>query len=357
MQKGKLYHDFAEFYLNHPELVEAEGLDQFAELMLEKMRRFVQPAEAQKLLSEFNIGLENIIEYLEQHGLARTGEAAEKKAPEADAENVFAAEFDRRLERSRSEVWFEDRGLGVKGKIDLVQAKHHLLDYKSGRKQSLGSLVRRSNLKLFRNDVDFQAILYLSYYRREHPGEPLRFTFFYFLDNLSDVVNGAGDLGDTIVTVNYYPVEFVDKVPRKDTFEVLTTGVSESNDRRKTLEKLGFSAYNKFFRNNDFPTIFDKEELRETEIYDRFAAFCVDAVGDYAYVEKGVKKTFNHLLNQRTNNFFKEDLDQFEEFVQSNLAQINQYSRERFPVRGGIEDYDLDDLENRDLLVTGPHGT
>ncbi len=359
LQRGKLYHEFAEFYLNHPDLVKSEGLGTFTRLMLENMRLFVSPVEEEKLLSEFKIGLQNIIEYLDQHGLPNHHEQQMKSRDADDGredKNIFAAEFDCELESSEAEVPFYAPELGVKGKIDLVQSETHLLDYKSGRKQTLGSLVRRANLRLFRNEVDFQAILYLCYYRRQHPDERLQFTFFYFLDNLADVVKGGGELGDTIVTVNYYPVTFPEQVPRKETFETLTGGVSESHDRRKTLEKLGFPAYNEFFRNNHFPQLLEKEALQETELFEQFEAYCVDRVGDHSYVHKGTAKTFSKLINFRRNNFFREDLDEFEEFIQTNLERINNYSRERFPVEGGIEDYDLDELSNRDLLVTGSHG-
>lgn len=55
----------------------------------------------------------------------------------------------------------------------------------------------------------------------------------------------------------------------------------------------------------------------------------------------------------RKRNFFKEDLDRFEDFLEEKLEDLNEYRKHRFPVG----DADLETLDNRDLILGGKYGT
>jgi hypothetical protein len=81
-----------------------------------------------------------------------------------------------------TERWFENRDLSLKGKVDLINGPAHLFDHKSGSKKSAKTVVANSALKTPSDTPNFQALLYLTHYRTEHPDEKLQFTFFHFLE-------------------------------------------------------------------------------------------------------------------------------------------------------------------------------
>ncbi len=358
LRKGTLFHDFAEFFLEHSEFVKKRGLEEMCGRALEELRAYMPSYQESAVRTELRLGMESIINYLEAHNLSRERNRNQPKLAKYDRkdENLFASQYDLKLTDPRAEVFFRDDELRVKGKVDLKLSETHLLDYKSGRRQSARSLVRRGNLKFARDRVNFQAILYLAHLRRQNPRTALKFSFFYFLDNLNEVLSGRGSGEAVMETLCYYPRPVAEQVARPETFEFLVENVSESNNRRKTLEKLGEEAYGEFFKQHDFPAGVEREELVETEVYERFLIYCRSKVGEYKYVDSGVKSTFNKLLRMRRENFFWEDLEDFEDYLEEALEKFHYYSRTRFPVEGELEELDIDDLPNRDLLLTGERG-
>ena len=130
-------------------------------------------------------------------------------------------------------------------------------------------------------------------------------------------------------------------------------GVSESNNRRKTLERKGYIRYRKFFEDIKLPHEYDKEKLLGSELAQKYISYSKEAIGDYKYVEKGCKSALKKLCGFRERNYFKEDLDRFEEFLQEQLKNLNEYKENRFP----IGDADIDNLENRDIIIGGGYGT
>jgi len=99
-----------------------------------------------------------------------------------DSENVFGKEFDKPIDSGVTEMSFEDKSLGLKGKVDLVMNETHLVDYKSGRKYDAKDIVESSNIELYEDAdwPDFQALMYLTYLRQHVPETKLKFTFLNF---------------------------------------------------------------------------------------------------------------------------------------------------------------------------------
>lgn len=350
LKMGSLFHDFAEFYVNHPKFVEERGYEKFVELMTGKLNPFIDNFMVEILKTKIRIGIENIIEFLER-GDIESSELEDYKKKSWD--NFFADHFDKSVEDKITEAWFENSELGAKGKVDLILDKNHLVDYKSGKKNSSMSIVRNSNVELFEEDPDFQAILYLAHHRMARPGEKLKFSFFHFLDNLENVIVGDANIQENIETVTYYPRNFSDQIAERKTFNYLIEGVSESNNRRKTLEKLGYSSYRSFFKNVELPHEYDKNELLRSEVSQEYISYSQGIVGEYKYVKNGCRSTLKKLCGFRLRNYFKEDLDRFEEFLSKQLENLNEYKKEGFP----IGDVDLDILENRDLILGGTYET
>ena len=347
--EGNLFHDFAEFYVNHPERIADTEISELVDLMLREAEDFFSSADETLRRRKYRIGLELIMEYLDDHG------------PESDAfltatsgwgENFFAEYFDEPVDSPLTERWFEDYSLGVSGKIDLVKAPDHLLDYKSGSKKRSTQIVKGAAIDPPADTPNFQAALYLTYYRTLQPDEPLEFTFFHFLEPMDDVIAGDADLNDALTTVSYYPFTFDEYVGSRDAYEVLLDGY---NDCEETFDDLGYQAYSDIMDQLTFPETTDRDELRASEFAEEFAT-AVD-VGTAASVdaEKGADQAIRELNGVRRRTFFREDLDAFESFVDERLEELNERraGEERFPVAGLAGEPNYRRIDNRDLLLEG----
>jgi len=346
LEKGNLFHDYAEFYVNYPEFMEEKGDQQIIEFMENSIRPFADDLDIQKLETEFKIGVKNIREFIKARDFSEKDlEGYEKKDRE---QNVFAEKYGKPIKSKVTEMWFENEKLGGKGKIDLIQNENNLVDYKSGRRKSEKKVVKKSKVALYDDEKfpNFQAPMYLAFHRKKTQGEKLNFTFFHFLDNLGDEITGNAEIDDNIVTVTYYPKTFDEKVASNEAFELLIKDVAKSNDRRKTLEKLGCHQYKKFMEENKMPKTHDKKEILATQFTQEFKAYAKKEVGDYKYVRNGIESALKKLIEFHSENYFKDDIDKFEEFLEDKIEQLNQYRGSRFPLNAKA-----DDLPDRDLII------
>ena len=275
-REGNLFHEFAEFYVHYPDAVSAEDIDDLVELMIAEMEPFVRDIDKRVHRTQYRAGLQNIVRFLDQH------------APHSEQlvanggwhqENVFAEHFDRAVGANVTEQWFDSEDLGVKGKIDLVASPNRLVDYKSGSKKSATQVVKNSSIDDISNTPNFQAILYLAHQRTKHPNEQLEFVFVHFLENLDDIVQDSADLDDTITTVQYYPIPYVEYIASEEIYEQLRD--EGSNDCQKTLSKSSYEDYSAVFGTSDFPDTQDSDELIESEFGQALTSKMKDVVGNY----------------------------------------------------------------------------
>jgi uncharacterized protein (DUF3820 family) len=165
---------------------------------------------------------------------------------------------------------------------------------------------------------------------------------------VDDVVAGEPDLEDALVRVTYHPMSFGTYAGSREAFDALCEGVAESNDRRKTLERLGYDAYASFFERHDFPETDDTDELLATEFAARFTEYAKAEVGDYVYVEDGTESALKKLVRIHGRNYFEGGVDAFEDFLDAQIDRINQYRASQFPV----EEPNFDRVTHRDLIRT-----
>jgi len=347
--EGTLFHDFAEYYVNHPEIVDDDAIEAVVDLMLDAVGPFVDDSERPLRRRKYRVGLETIVEYLAEHG------------PESEAfltsttgwtTNAVAEHFGRDVDSPLTERWFENESLGVKGMIDLVVTPDHLLDFKSGSKKSRRDVVRNAAVDDPADTPDFQAALYLCHWRSEHPDEPLRFTFFHFLETLDDLIGGDHDVDDCLTTVQYYPWTFDEHVGSRAAYDELH---GTWNDVTETLDDLGFERYDEILSQLTFPKTTDKEELRNSEFADVLAAAVDGATSDDVDAEKGTDQAIRLLNGIRSRAFFREDLDTVEAFVREHLDALEDYhcGEERFPIEGPGGEPNYRRVDNRDLLLEG----
>jgi len=342
-RKGNLYHDFAEFCVNHPDVIEATDREALIDVLLEEMKPYVDDVELEMLATEFDVGIEIIRDFLEENPPT---ERAYNDYDWLPPDNFFADHFDRSIESPVTERWFENPDLGGKGKVDLIHAPTRLLDYKSGSRKSASKVVSQSDFEEISDEPNFQALLYLAHHRRVQPDERLEFVFFHFLNLLDDAVTGDPDIEDALVRVNYHPKPFAEYTGRREAFNALTEGVAESNNRRKTLERMGHDAYTAFFDRHAFPDTADSDEVLDSEFATQFTDHAIAKVGDYKYVDRGTDSALKKLCRIRSRNYFADDVDAFESFLDEQLDHINECRRSRFPVG----DPNVDRVTHRDLI-------
>jgi len=347
--EGNLFHDFAEFYVNHPEMIDADALADVVDVMVDEARPLFAGTDEPLRRRSYRIGLETIIEYLDEQG----PESEDFLTPASGSgRNFFATYFDEPIDSPLTERWFENTALGIKGKIDLVKAPNHLLDFKSGRKKSRRSVVKQAAIDPPNDTPNFQAALYLCHYRTVRPDEPIEFTFFHFLETLDDVITGEADLEDTLTTVTYYPWTFDEHVGSRQAYDTLLDGYK---DCVATFEELGFEAYTEIMGRLSFPDTTEKDELRESD----FAVAFTDAVerqtGDNVNAAKGCDQAIRALNSTQKKAFFREDLDAIERFVADRVEELNEYRRgdARFPVEGIGGEPNYRRVDHRDLILEG----
>jgi hypothetical protein len=171
------------------------------------------------------------------------------------------------------------------------------------------------------------------------------------LENLDDIVQGSADLDDTLTTVQYYPIPYVEYIASEETYEQLRN--EGSNDCQKTLSKSSYEDYAAVFETSDFPATRDSDELIESEFGRVFTSKMKDVVGDYKYVENGCKQAMRDLMRIRNRNYFEDELDAFEEFIGERLQELNarRAGEERFPIADLVDEPNYRRVNHRDLLL------
>ena len=349
-REGNLFHDFAEFYVCHSDIISSETLDEIADIILDEVDPFLRGVDREVRHTKYRIGLQTIVEFLD----ANPPRGDDLVTPDSGwGRNFFAEHYDRSIEASHTERWFENHELGLKGKIDLVHDRTHLLDYKSGSKKSAYSIVKHSALDPPSDRPNFQALLYLAHQRTEQPEQELRFTFFHFLETLDDVVTGEASLDDCLTTVRYYPLAFEEHIAGSATFTELQEDAA--NACTKTFSKTEYEEYQAVIETHEFPETRDSDELIDSEFGRALMERMKSDVGDYKYVTKGCKQALRHLLRIRSQNYFADDVDAFEQFVCERLEELNarRAGEERFPVQGLGGDPNYRYVDNRDCILEG----
>ncbi len=347
-REGNLFHDFAEFYVAHPDVVDEAAIEDVVDVMVEEAGAFFHESDEPLRRRKYRIGLETIVDFLDDQ-------------PPEDPDfltgssgwgtNVFAEYFDQPVDSPLTERWFEDVDLGVKGKIDLVRAADHLVDYKSGYKKSERSVVQRAAIDPPDDTPNFQAALYLSYFRTRNPDSRIEFTFLHFLETMDEVIAGDADLDDAITSVTYFPHSFDAFVESREAYQLLLDGYA---DCAETFDDLGFERYRDIVTDLAFPETTGRAELRDSSFAEAFTE-AVDAATADVDAVKGCDQAVRELNGVRKRAFFREDLDAFEDFLAECIDEINRCRSgdERFPVDGPGGEPNYRRVDHRDLLLEG----
>ncbi|MFC5135982.1 MULTISPECIES: PD-(D/E)XK nuclease family protein [Haloferacaceae] len=349
LTEGNLLHDFAEFYVTHPAVVDDAALTEVVDLMLDEVRPLIRSVDEQTRRTEYRLSLETIVSYLDDNpptdGAFLT--------PSSSTENAIADYFGYEIESPVTERRFVDEDLGINGMIDLVQSQTELLDYKSGSKNDANSIVQDAAIDNPSDEPDFQALLYLTYWRSQTPAQQLSFTFFYVTELVDDAIAGDVDIDDALTTVTYYPGSLTDHVRTEEFFEYLRE--EGANKCQKILSKIDYQTYAALFDAAPLVETTDSDELIESEFGRTMIERLEAEIGEYKYVKTGSKQVMREIARQQKGAFFKPDLDAFESFVEERLTELNRRRTgdEPFPIEGLAGEPNYRRVDNRDLLLEG----
>ncbi len=345
--RGRLLHEFAEFYVDHADFIRSRDLQEFVDLMIGRMSFYLDERDMEIERTRFLIGISNIREFLDPL-LEYLGSVDVRGYEKRYSPNLFVSYYKRPLRSSVTEMYFSNPDSGAKGKIDLIFDKETLLDHKTGKKRSINELIRKSDTVDITSRPDFQAKMYLSHHRRIYPDIDIKFRYFHILDNLEDVINSGNasprpNIKDLFQEIIYYSCSFDDLVVTRDMYDDLTDGIAESNPVVKVLKKIGYENYRNFFALNPVPFV-DEQDPDYTE---EFISYVKGIIGDYKYINKGCERILGKMADLRRSSYFPEDLDEFDAFLHDQIRKLNQYKQDRFPV-GDIE---MDNIRYRDLVI------
>ncbi|WP_144797347.1 PD-(D/E)XK nuclease family protein [Halorubrum depositum] len=349
LTEGTLLHDFAEFYVNHPDVVDDAALTEVVELMIDAVRPLVRGVDEATRRTEYRASLETIVSYLD----ANPPTDGAFLTPSSGGENAVAAHFDTDVASPVTERRFVDEELGMNGMIDLVQSERALLDYKSGSKRSANAIVKHAAFDEATDKPDFQAALYLTYWRTQAPDAELSFTFFYVTELVDDLITGDADVTEAVTTVPYFPESVTEHVRREAFFESLRE--AGANKCQKVLSKIEYPTYDALFDAAPLVETTDSDELIESEFGQTMIERLKAGIGDYKYVTTGSEQVMRAIADRQRSAFFEPDLDAFESFVDEQLTAVNRRrtGAERFPIEGLAGEPNYRRVDNRDLLLEG----
>jgi hypothetical protein len=351
-RQGNLFHDFAEYYVNHPDAVDDDAIEAAVDLIVEETRPFRRSVDEPTRRTRYRFGLETITEYLHE---TLPEDDSFLTATSGWGTNTFAEHFDRPVDSPLTERWFENHDLGLKGKIDLVAGPTSLVDHKSSSRKRASQVVNAAAIDPPSDRPNFQALAYLAHWRSTNPGEQLEFTFFHFLDPLDDAITSEAAIEDALTTITYYPTSFAAFAQSRETFDRLVE--DGANNCQKTFSKATYDDYRAVFESVPFPETREKSELLDSEFADRLIEKMRSVVGEYKYVTSGCEQALRQLASVGGQNFFEDDVDAFEEFVDERISELNRrrVGEERFPVDGLGGEPNYRYVDNRDLLLEGRH--
>lgn len=334
--KGNLFHEFASFYISYPNIIEEKGIDFFVDQMIKEYRKLVDDAILDIERTRFKIGLQNLCSFL--NSLQIDKNINNIPNIKVSKENRFAQMLELNYESTNAELRFEDDETHIDGVFDLMVNNVTIVDHKSGENlKSKTSIVKKSHIRP-QEEPDYQVKMYILEMRRINPND-LEFIYDYFMDKYEDVIDGKSDFTGGLVKIKYCHKDFNEFITTNDGIELL---MSTSQERRKNIEKIGKDNLIQFFMENPIPREmqFDDEMLLNSDYCKRFCNYMIGFINsrskniykNIADILKGAVAIRNaNSRNIDTVYFFKDDIDEFEQFLTEKYYEVLSYINANFP--------------------------
>jgi len=347
MARGTVLHEAAEIYVADLSVLEDQR-ERVLDAMCTQLDPYLGDSKRAVQRTHLELGLDAITAYLD----ANPASGGEYETYDfLDRENELANTLGVDCDSPLTERWFESPSIGMHGYIDLIQDTTTLVDYKSGSKDSAADILDSAAIDPVDEYPNFQALVYLAKHREERPDEQLNMHFVHLLHDTDEAIRGnPPEPADLVTTVTYVPATFGEFVTSRATFETVTD-FADSNDRCKTLHKLGYEAYREFFETHELPRAGEDPDQRH-RVTEAFIEYAQDHVGPHKYVREGCRLVIDDLDDVPSGYVLKSDLDAFEAFVDEQLTALNEYRQDRFPVAYREDGPNWDRVDHRDLILT-----
>ena len=326
--KGNLLHDYAEFYVNYKDFCKDKGDGFFAALLLEEYMNLAERINEELERTIFLIGIKNIRSYVDS---LEIDENHNLQSSPGMRENFISSKLGKPINNKNTEVNFHNDATKFNGFIDLVVDSVRVVDYKSSKKKrTVGEVITESNPELIKDKADFQPLVYLLELSKRTGDKPLSFHYYFFLQNLGNVLNGDEAIESNILEIKYYPLTFNEFLASDEGIEI----ICEKGKRRDMLTLLGPETIKRVFRDNPLEKPFLDKEAESYKQIEALAVAIKDTKKSREAVEdffKEISRLRNGRSSYKTGLFFKEDLEAFEKFALKNFELVKKYSVEGFP--------------------------
>lgn len=330
--KGTLLHAYAEFYVNYKDYCVEKGDEFFASLLLEEYMNMVEHLNEELEKTIFMIGIKNIRTYIDSFEIDASHNIPKMPSSKGE-ENFISLKLDKPIDNNNTEVEFDNETTKLKGFIDLVIDSVRVVDYKSSKEmKTIGKVITKSNLELIKEEADFQPLVYLLELSKHTSDKPLSFYYYFFLQNLGNVVNGDEAIESNIVEIKYFPMTFQEFITSNEGMEI----ICEKGKRKDMLTLFSQDTIKQICQENPLEKPFELD--KEAKSYKDLEAQAI-AIKDTKKNREIVEDFFKEIYRLRNGKsssykyalFFKEDLESFETFVHDQFELVKQYSSEGFP--------------------------
>ena len=347
MERGTAIHEAAEIHVADPSVVETNR-QAVLDAMCALVAPYVDNAKRDIERTKLDVGLAAVTRYVDAY---RPEETSYETYSTRDRDNDLADRLGVSYDSLLTERWFASESVGLHGFVDLLQGPETVVDYKTGQKRSPSDLVDDARVDPVAEKPDFQALAYLAKHREEQPDRRLEIQFVHLLHDLDAAVAGSPpDIEELVSTVTYVPQTFGEFVASEEIFTQLTD-YADSNPRCKVLNKLGYERYREFFNTHELPVI-DEDPPQREAVVDAFTRLAKSTVGDYKYVTSGCERIVGDLETTPEGYVLDPDLDVFEAFVDEQLANLETYRHDHFPVAYRDDGPTWDRVDHPDLVLT-----
>ncbi len=334
--KGNLFHEFASFYVTYPTVFRELGIDFFVDQMIKEYKKMVDDAVIDIERTKFKIGLQNLCNFLDSLSIDKG--IVNIPNIKASKENRFAQILGLEYESTNTELRFVDNEIHIDGVFDLMVNNVTIVDHKSGDKsKSRSEIIKKSHINP-KEEPDYQVKMYILQMRENNPSD-LEFIYNYFMDGYENVIDGKKNVTGEQIVFKYYHKNFDEFITTDDGIELL---MLTSQNRRKIIEKIGKDNIIQFFKENPIPREmqFDDELLLNSEYCNHFCNYFSGFINsrseniykDIIDILKGIVAIRNGKAhNIKTAFFFKDDIDEFKNFLTEKYCEALSYTKEIFP--------------------------
>ncbi|MCL2318202.1 MAG: PD-(D/E)XK nuclease family protein [Methanomassiliicoccaceae archaeon] len=175
---GNIIHEFAEFYLCYPELIEGR-IPEYTEMIRDKYSGMSSQQMKEIDWSRIRISMNNVMRFIDSLNLKNI--PLDMDYSKRKYKNMFMDHHKCEKYSSMMEITLTSAAHPLSGKVDLVMG-NRIVDYKTGKASSAKEIMNSMSMSGDQYYFEFQPLIYLSLLR-ENNKPPCRFSLVYVAAN------------------------------------------------------------------------------------------------------------------------------------------------------------------------------